>query len=547
MSMTRMRSTLLCGALVLLTSLSPVRAQFKKPAAPPPNRPAQPEAVLAAERALRDFNCGIHYANPQFALRKGKRVVVEPGGAVDQVAFPATTKDADLARLTPQLVRLTKLRAVDLGNNSHITEKGLKNLARLTNLEALFLDHTAANRACLKELASIKTLKWLDLSGTPIADDDIKQAEGISSLESLVINQMPRLTDVGIANVVAIKQLRYLEVTIENDPSGKKLQAIAAGGKIQHLKIAPIGDAQAALLGTMNGLDTLDLSNPGRETKFVKVVKPNEAASASLNRITDAGLNALGGMKNLRVLNLAHVDTIEGKNLGDFTKLSTLEELTLKATPFGNDGLAKLGAMPMLRTLDLRATLVTDAGLAELVDMPDLQHLLLAELRITDNGLQHLTRLPSLAVLDLSGSRVTAAVKDLRNLTQLEQLHLASTLVSASALPTLSQLKSLRILNLTDNCPAISSASVKKLEEELPNCAVLATHCATDFGGGIGIASWPGAMFYQFKTDTKVTSQTPTVIPKTSVQDKPPPPLPAPPTSPPPIRNTTGGGTGPKP
>jgi hypothetical protein len=167
--------------------------------------------------------------------------------------------------------------------------------------------------------------------------------------------------------------------------------------------------------------------------------------------------------------------------------------------------------------------------------------------------MKDLTRLRSLIVLDLSGTRITAVVRDLKNFSQLEQLHLVSTAVTSASFSNLSQLKSLRILNLHDNCPDISVDTVKKLQEELPNCAVLASYCgmtvnASFMGYWIG---WPGAVYYPFKLpDFKTTSPVipskmptlPTKLPS-DVTLKIPPPPPAPPA----FRPVIGGGSGPRP
>jgi hypothetical protein len=515
-----------------------------------PQRPKLAAGEEAAEQALRAARCGLHLEPPKFALRAGKRVQIAPGGHVDHVGFPADVKDADLARLIPHCARLPQLKSIDLGHTTNVTAAGLKHLAKLRNVESLFLDHTAADGDWLKEAGNVKGLKWLDISGTPVSDEGIKLAGGINALQSLIIRGMPNLTAEGMANVVAIPQLRFLNVTVEKDPEGMT-KAIAAGRNLNHLKIGGIRDTECVHFARMDALDTLDLSNDDFRNFDAR---RNKAVNAS-NTITYAGLNRLAPMRSLRVLDAGHNSGITGDGLDDFTKLPRLEELILQGTGFSNTGIIKLTRLPTLRVLDLRATSVTDAGMADLADLPAVERLLLADLPLTDDGLKELTRLRSLIVLDLSGTRVTAAVRDLKYFTQIEQLHLVSTSVSTASFHHLGQLKSLRILNLHDNCPEVTVDTIKKLQEELPNCAVLASYCGATVNAqfmGMWIG-WPGAVYYPFKMpEMKLPTFTaPTKMPSL-IGYKPPPAdagvtvkIPPPPPPPPPnFRPAVGGGTG---
>ena len=65
--------------------------------------------------------------------------------------------NADLAKITSLNLNLTK-----------ITDAGLKDVAKMQNLEYLSLQQTKITDAGLKDLAKLKKLKWLSLHSTKV-------------------------------------------------------------------------------------------------------------------------------------------------------------------------------------------------------------------------------------------------------------------------------------------------------------------------------------------------------------------------------------------
>jgi hypothetical protein len=96
--------------------------------------------------------------------------------------------------------------------------------------------------------------------------------------------------------------------------------------------------------------------------------------------------------------------------------------------------------------LNLLSTKMTDAGLKELKDLTHLQELVLGNTKVTDDGLKELKELNCLKKLSFNSCpRVTdAGLKELAGLTSLESLDLAGSGVKGPGLKELKDLKRLR-------------------------------------------------------------------------------------------------------
>jgi hypothetical protein len=100
------------------------------------------------------------------------------------------------------------------------------------------------------------------------------------------------------------------------------------------------------------------------------------------------------------------------KHLESLTELRTLELFNTRVT---DAGLERLGGLTGLERLQLSIAEVTDAGLEHLKGFANLRELDLSGAQVTDAGLEHLQGLTNLVQLDLHGTQVTEqGVKRLR-------------------------------------------------------------------------------------------------------------------------------------
>ena len=187
-------------------------------------------------------------------------------------------------------------------------------------------------------------------------------------------------------------------------------------------------------------------------------------------QVTDAGLECLKGLNQLRELDLRHTQ-VAGAGLEYIIANDQLQELKFDGTPVTDAGLEHLKGLKNLQTLSLRDTQVTDAGLAHLKGLTRLRVLSLSGTAITDAGLEHLTGLTQLQELQLDGTKVTdAGLRHLRGLNELEFLVLVNTQVTDAGLEHLKAIKQLRGLFLGNS--KSTNDGVKKLQHALPNCEI---------------------------------------------------------------------------
>jgi hypothetical protein len=129
-----------------------------------------------------------------------------------------------------------------------------------------------------------------------------------------------------------------------------------------------------------------------------------------VSRITDAHLEHLEGLTNLRSLTLSSTQ-VSGGGLAHLLPLTKLKYLSLAfSRNVQGPGLLYIARFKQLEGLDLRyATNVTDAGLAHLKTLTSLEYLNLYGTGVSDAGVVHLKAMKSLKSLNIRGTNVTEA------------------------------------------------------------------------------------------------------------------------------------------
>ena len=178
-------------------------------------------------------------------------------------------------------------------------------------------------------------------------------------------------------------------------------------------------------------------------------------------RVTDAELEQLKELKNLRELNLGDT-AITDAGLEHLKYLKKLQSLILEHTQLNGAGITHIGDILGLTRLDMGDTPITDADLELLTGLTNLEWLSLWNTRITANGLRHLSGLTCLHWLDLANTNVADdGSEHLRGLSNLQSLDLGGTAVTDASVQHLRGLTQLRTLDL--KYTSVADAGVEHL------------------------------------------------------------------------------------
>jgi hypothetical protein len=250
----------------------------------------------------------------------------------------------------------------------------------------------------VKYLKNLRRPLVLNLAGTKVSDQGLKQLPDFHRVVGLNLELCSRVTDAGLVHLQPLQHLKVLILT-GTSVTYAGLRHLVPNPSLTALDLEVcdgIQDAACEALGKMRQLKALVLQKTGFEP----------------HRISDAGLQHPKHLSNLEILNLY------GNKVTDA-------------------GLISLRRLNKLQALDLSLLAITDSGLAHLKSLSNLQQLDLlysegfAGPTITDRGLKSLEPLTNLTTLNLTGARLTDAglerLKVLKRLTSLQLVHTAVT------------------------------------------------------------------------------------------------------------------------
>jgi Leucine-rich repeat (LRR) protein len=251
-------------------------------------------------------------------LALGGRVYIRArGGADDKLVKAAADLPNTYFRVSRVSLAGVKKPLGDLcGNLALLTDPGFD------ALEKLDLSGTPLGDNDLQALGALKKPTELSLTGTQVSDAGLVHLKGWTGLQRLVLDGLP-ITDAGLR---ALKDLPAL-----TDLSLRRTQ---------------VSDAGLASLKELNTLRRLVLD--GTALRGVGLAN-------NLKELTE--------LTELR-LGCATLTDLAAKQLGELKALKKLERLSLAGSSIGDDTLKQLHGLTGLRELDLTGTKVSAAGVA---------------------------------------------------------------------------------------------------------------------------------------------------------------------------------------
>jgi len=329
-------------------------------------------------------------------LRLGRRIgdagVAHLKGLVNLQVLELSNGDITDAGMQ-HLAAMTRLVELHL-LNTQITDAGLVHLKGAVEMKRLFLgQNNQLGGAGLAHLEGMKGLNVLDLDNTSVDDAGLGHLKGLANLANLRLGS-PNLTDGGLEHLGALTELGNLDLGNLPKVSGSGLKHLKPLLFVKHLRLSGTGVTDAGLEGIKELTQMEGLSLPGR--------------------ITDAGFVHLASLQRLQWLDFGQLKGFTGAGLKHLAKLRRLHGLTLSLTGVTDAGLENITGLTQLKALSLPPA-VTNAGLAHLKGLTNLESLGLFRTKVTDAGLVHLRGLTRLRTLDVGDTQITDnAIAELR-------------------------------------------------------------------------------------------------------------------------------------
>jgi eukaryotic-like serine/threonine-protein kinase len=220
----------------------------------------------------------------------------------------------------------------------------------------------------LSRLEGLKDLKALELTDCRIGDPELADVGLVSTLTQFVVRAdtdpgSARVTDGGLAHLENLTTLKVVGFPGSRITGTGLVHLRKCAGLQEILGIGAPTDSGMAVLAHFPGLKHVDLGN-------------------GLN-VTDAGIKYLAGLPNL-------------------------EKAIVHNSRLTDDGLRALTGLKQLRGIGADGTALTDAGLIHLKAFPGLDAIGMGTPGVTDTGLKALAELRTLKWLNLRGATVTA-------------------------------------------------------------------------------------------------------------------------------------------
>ncbi len=192
----------------------------------------------------------------------------------------------------------------------------------------------------------------IDLSGTPVTDDDLRLVRNLTQLQTLNLHRT-QVSDVGMRHLESLSSLTTLTVG-DTRITNEGLRALTHLHQLQFL-----------------GLHGTRVSDEGMP--HLKAFPRLTSLFLSKSDVTDKSMKTLEGLSNLELLWLSETRVADA-GLVKLESLKKLKSLSLEKTAITDDGLLHLEGLRDLIYLDLRGTKVTTAGLTRLTSRNKIKH-----------------------------------------------------------------------------------------------------------------------------------------------------------------------------
>lgn len=284
--------------------------------------------------------------------------------------------------------------------------------------------------ADLEKLKALPQVTSVDLSGCSAITR--RGLEYLSlypeQIKILILNDCPKITDTFFGDIVHFKKLEHLEVRGCFWITDNGIKALVAAKELRYLDISVNASENLMTSGTSSGRPNItDVSM----LTLAKLSKLESLVMEGCSDVTDKGIVRLVPLRNLTSLNLSGTG-LTNNGLMVLKYLPTLHTLQIADCRLSEkDTAQQLSAVPTLMYLDIsRVPCVTDGLIQGLSQYLDLKHLNIAGCeQLSDNCMLDINKFSSLEHLNANNCPGISA-KSLAHLTlsHLSSLHVNTAL-----------------------------------------------------------------------------------------------------------------------
>lgn len=320
------------------------------------------------------------------------------------------------------LKNLTNLTHLYLNQCEQLTGLGFSHLKNLTKLTTLELNACSIDDTGVKQLSCFSNLTHLGLCGiviassmtcrTEITEAGLAYLAGLTNLTHLSLGG-ESITDHDLQNLACLRKLGQLDLTGCTQFTGSGFEYLEDSPDLTSLNLAWCGLTEAGiihlvdlthikhlLLAECSGLNDSSLEYMKSLINLTNL----HLLLTFLPGITDSGLKHLAGIPKLTTLSIVGCDTFTGSCFQHFSSLAPLAHLhVVSCKGFTDDGLTHVSNLTKLVELDLEKSVkLTGFGVEHLKNLTNLNRLNLSDCRnIAEDALSSLVALSHLQTLGL--------------------------------------------------------------------------------------------------------------------------------------------------
>ncbi len=305
---------------------------------------------------------------------------------------------------------LSSLNLAEMGLKS----RDLTGVARLAGLRRLNLDgNKQLDDACMTEIARLKNLDWLFLSRTQVTGKGInllKERQGFKCVSFASLYTGDALAPFLRQN----KKLEYLDLSSSSCSKKDLAEILLKESELKTLYLSSnnaVDDSFLSSLSCLKKLLKLNLASTNISSKGIcnlRALAELEYLNLSSCAVDYNAAGCLGGIASLKVLILNN-SSLTDAGLKALAAVKGLRELELSDNKLSDSGCQMLSKLTQLNSLDLSSCSVGDNALVAISKLQNLSSLQLASTKVSDKGLLLLSRMKSLRFLDLRNTAVTTA------------------------------------------------------------------------------------------------------------------------------------------